>query len=46
MQRVKDQLVKWGADNFVTQTALRVALGLRGYRIAFRSDAIALRSSE
>jgi FkbM family methyltransferase len=42
VQRVKDQLVKWGGGNPLTQLALRAALRKRGFRIGFHCDSISL----
>ncbi len=43
VQRLKDQLVKWGPDNPVTQTALRLALRRHGYQVGFHGSAISLK---
>jgi hypothetical protein len=42
VQRVKDQLVKWGAGNPLTRMALGAVLRLRGFKVGFHSDSISL----
>jgi FkbM family methyltransferase len=42
VQRLKDQLVKWGPGNPITQTALRLALRRSGFRVGFDAGAISL----